>query len=256
MSATTAEMEGEGGGKRILALLFIVSIGAHAALFATMGRGDSASGALRKRKPAQVTVQIAPPKPAPPPVPPVEKAPPPAPKPVARRIAAPAPAEAPPPAAAPPETPADFSGVTLTNDGAGPGWASAVGNGAAMHGPIGHPGARVARRASEGPPSEGPPVVSLASLSRPPAPPDLADVLERHYPEAARRQGVAGQAVLKARITPEGRARDLVLVSQSTGGFGDACRATLRDSVWTAPLDRDGHAVATLVTYTCRFEVR
>jgi outer membrane biosynthesis protein TonB len=203
-------------------------------------------------------MEVSPPKPAPPP--PAEKAPPP-PKPVARRLAvrAPAPTAAPPPppsAAPPPESPADFSGVTLTNDGEGPGWASAVGNGASMHGPIGRPGARVTARAVDGPPAEGPPLVALASLSRPPAPPDLVGELERHYPESARRQGLAGQAVLKARITPEGRARDLVLVSQSTAGFGDACRATLRDSIWSAPLDRDGRAVATLVTYTCRFEVR
>jgi hypothetical protein len=50
--------------------------------------------------------------------------------------------------------------------------------------------------------------------------------------------------------------RDLVVVSQSGPGFGDACRATLRDSVWSAPLDREGRAVTTFVTYTCRFEVR
>ena len=45
------------------------------------------------------------------------------------------------------ETPADFSGTTLTNDGPGDGWASAVGNGEAMHGPIGRPGAKVTERA-------------------------------------------------------------------------------------------------------------
>jgi protein TonB len=249
-------MEEDTGGKRLLALLVVVSVGAHAALFSTLGRGAGSANAARKRRPAQVTMEIAPPKQAPPPV---EKAPAPPPKSVAHRIAvrAPTPAEAPPPPAAPPpETPADFSGVTLTNDGAGPGWASAVGNGSSMHGPIGRPGARVAPRASQGAPSEGPPLVELASLSRSPAPPDLGDVLERHYPQAARRQGLAGQAVLKARITPEGRARDLILVSQSTNGFGDACRATLRDSIWTAPLDREGRPVATVVTYTCRFEVR
>jgi hypothetical protein len=246
----------EGGGTRALALLFVVSVAAHVALFATLGRGAGSASAAHKRRPAQVTMEVSPPKPAPPPV---EKAPPTPPKVAARRMAvrAPAPAEAPPPPAAPPpESPADFSGVTLTNDGAGPGWASAVGNGASMRGPIGRPGARVAPRASDGPPSEGPPLVALGSLSRPPAPPDLVGELERHYPEAARRQGLAGQAILKARITPEGRARDLILVSQSTAGFGDACRATLRDSIWSAPLDRDGRPVATLVTYTCRFEVR
>jgi protein TonB len=251
-------MDEERGTTRVLALLVVASIAAHAALFATLGRSAAAPDAgTRKRRPAQVIMEVAPPRSAPPPI---AKEPPPPLKPVARRIAAraPAPAEAPPPAAAapPPESPADFSGVTLTNDGAGPGWASAVGNGAAMHGPIGRPGAPVVQRAVEGSEAQGPPLVALASLSRPPAPPDLADVLERHYPEAARRQGLAGQAVLKARITPDGRARDLMLVSQSTNGFGDACRATLRDSIWTAPLDRDGRPVATLVTYTCRFEVR
>jgi TonB family protein len=130
-----------------------------------------------------------------------------------------------------------------------------------MHGPIGTPGAKVRGRATDGVagPAAGtgaPPVVALASLSRPPAPPDLNGALERHYPEAARRQGTAGQAVLKARIAADGRVHDLVVVSQSAPGFGDACRATLRDSVWSAPLDKDGRAVATFVTYTCRFEVR
>ena len=123
-----------------------------------------------------------------------------------------------------------------------------------MRAPIGAPGPRTARASV--PRNAEPPLVALASLSRAPSPPELAEVLERHYPEAARRQGLAGQAVLRARIPPDGHPRDLVIVSQSTLGFGDACRATLHDSVWTAPIDRDGRAVATLVTYTCRFEVR
>ncbi len=176
------------------------------------------------------------------------------------RAPAPPPPDAPPPPPPEAETPADFSGTTLTNDGPGPGWASAVGNGEAMHGPIGRPGAKVTGRARDGAAQPSPvkaaPVVALASLSRPPAPPDLNDALERHYPEAARKQGTAGQAVLKARITAEGQVRDLVVVSQSAPGFGDACRATLRESSWSPPLDRDGQAVATFVSYTCRFEVR
>ena len=251
-----AANDDEGGGGRALALLLGVSILAHVAMFGGLGRfTHGAAGAARRRPPAQVTMEVAPPRRAPPP-PVAEKAPPPAPKAVARKVVAPAPtpAEAPPPVAEPDE-PADFSGVTLTNDGPGPGWSSAVGNGASMRGPIGRPGARGSGTAPAERPA-GSPVVALDSLSRPPAPPDLADVLERHYPEAARRQGLAGQAVLKARITPDGHARDLVLLSQTTGGFGDACRATLRDSIWTAPLDREGRAVATFVTYTCRFEVR
>jgi outer membrane biosynthesis protein TonB len=247
----------EGGGGKGLALLLAVSIAAHVGLFAGIGHGGRPDVARAKRRPpAEVTVEVAPPKPAA--APPPETAP--APRAAPRRIAvraAPAP-KAPPPQA---ETPADFSGTTLTNDGPGPGWASAVGNGQAMHGPIGTPGAKVTGRAQDGVaggPARGTeaPVVPLASLSRPPAPPDLNAALERHYPEAARRQGTPGEAVLKARVTPEGRVRDLVLVSESAPGFGDACRATLRESVWSAPLDASGRPVATFVTYTCRFEVR
>jgi protein TonB len=177
------------------------------------------------------------------------------------RAPAPPPTDAPPPPPPPEaETPADFSGTTLTNDGPGEGWASAVGNGEAMRGPIGTPGRKVTGRAQEGAPTpsraKAEPVVALASLSRPPEPPDLNAALERNYPEAARKQGTPGQAVLKARITPDGRVKDLVVVSQSAPGFGDACRATLRDSRWTPPLGPGGDPVATFVNYTCRFEVR
>ena len=233
-----------------LAWLLAVSIVAHVALFGALGAPGGPHERARRR-PVEVTMEVAPAPPAaPPPLAPA------APKLRATRrlaVRAPAPATAAPaPAAA--EVLADFSGVTLTNDGAGPGWASAVGTGAALRGPLGAPNAKLgqapAARDAE------PLLVALASLSRAPSPPDLSDVLERHYPEAARRQGLAGQAVLKARILPDGHPRDLILVSQSTLGFGEACRATLRESVWTAPLDRAGRAVATLVTYTCRFEVR
>ncbi len=230
-----------------LAWLVAVSVAAHVAILGALGPLGARGGPARRR-PVEVTMEVA----ARPVVsPPAASAP--KPRAVARRLAVrvSAPAAPPPVRPARDDAPAEFSGVTLTNDGAGPGWASAVGNGGAMRAPIGTPGGKlVPARAAE------PPLVALASLSRAPAPPDLADVLERHYPEAARRQGLAGQAVLKARIPPDGHPRDLVLVSQSTLGFGDACRATLRDSVWTAPLDREGRAVATLVTYTCRFEVR
>jgi TonB family protein len=251
--------EDEGGaGWRGLALLVLISVTAHAALFGGLGRtGQHGDAKPRKRPPTEVTVTV---KPAP--APPEAK---PAPKAVAHRVAVRAPA-APPPREAPPapppeaETPADFSGTTLTNDGPGPGWASAVGNGAAMHGPIGRPGAKVTNGTQDGASAPSPvnaaPVVALASLSRPPAPPDLNDALERHYPETARKQGTPGQAVLKARITALGQVRDMVVVSQSAPGFGDACRATLRESKWRPPLDKDGQPVATFVSYTCRFEVR
>jgi protein TonB len=247
-------------GWRGLAVLVLISVAAHAALFGGLGgtwhHGDAKP---RKRPPTEMTVTVKPPPPAPPP----PEAKPTPPKAVAHKIAARAPApppEAPPPPPPEAETPADFSGTTLTNDGPGDGWASAVGNGEAMRGPIGRPGAKVTKRAIEGAtqtaPAKAAPVVALASLSRPPEPPDLNASLERHYPEAARKQGTPGQAVLKARITAEGQVRDLVVVSQSAPGFGDACRATLRESTWSPPLDKDGQPVATFISYTCRFEVR
>jgi TonB family protein len=170
---------------------------------------------------------------------------------------APARAAAAPPAA---ETPADFSGTTLTNDGTGPGWASATGNGAAMNGPVGRPGARVTGRHVEGAaqalrPAPSP-VVAVSDLSRLPEAPRLEDALERNYPAGARQSGQTGKAVVRARITAEGGVRDLLVVSETAAGFGRACRDTLTGSRWTPPLDRDGRAVATVINYTCRFEVR
>jgi protein TonB len=246
-------------GWRGLALLLLVSAGLHVAVFGGLGRNNHHGLAkARKKAPTEVSVTVKAPPPAP--KPPEAK---PAPKTVAHKIAAPTPAPPPPDAPPPPppqaETPADFSGTTLTNDGPGEGWASAVGNGEAMHGPIGRPGAKVTNRAQDGAeksPVKTAPVVALASLSRPPEPPDLNDALERHYPEAARKQGTPGQAVLKARISAEGQVRDMVVVSQSAAGFGDACRATLRESKWSPPLDKDGQPVSTFISYTCRFEVR
>jgi TonB family protein len=203
---------------------------------------------------------VAPPK-APPP--PVEAPKPTAPKarlavarPAARLRAAEPPPAAEPPAAA--ETLADFTGQTLTNDGPGAGWTSATGNGQKMSGPVGRPGARVTHRVVDGTPGgtgSGPPVVGLGDLSRIPVAPDLADRLAAAYPADARAKGIEGKAVIKARITPEGQVRELAVVSETTAGFGAACKATLRASEWTPPLDRDGHAVSTVITYTCRFNV-
>jgi TonB family protein len=185
-----------------------------------------------------------------------------------RRVAAVASSTAPSPRAAarpevaPPvaETPVDFSGTTLTNDGAGAGWASATGNGAAMHGPVGRPGARTTGRQVEGiaPPARptATPVVAIADLSRLPEAPRLEEALERNYPSEARQNGQTGKAVVRARITPEGSVRDLLVISESATGFGRACRDTLAGSHWTPPLDQEGRAVATVINYTCRFEVR
>ena len=155
------------------------------------------------------------------------------------------------------ETPADFSGTTLTNDGAGPGWASATGNGTAMNHPLGRPGARITGRQVE---SAGqviqPALTAAADLSRLPEAPRLEDALERNYPREARQSGQAGKAVVRARISAEGGVHDLTVISETGAGFGRACRDTLTGSRWMPPIDRAGHAVATIINYTCRFEVR
>jgi hypothetical protein len=48
---------------------------------------------------------------------------------------------------------------------------------------------------------------------------------------------------------------EITVVSESAPGFADACRKTLLGSRWSEPLDREGRAVSTRLTYRCRFEV-
>jgi outer membrane biosynthesis protein TonB len=243
------------------------SLGLHVAVFGGFGRGAADGRAARKHRPAAlVEMTVDKPKVAPPPAqPPPPKA---APRlAVARPLRAAArPAAAQPrvaPAAPPPaaEAPADFTGMTLTNDGAGAGWASATGNGEAMRGPVGRPGARATGRSVEGAPAAAPrkraePVVGIDDLSRRPEAPELASVLERFYPASARSKGIAGRAVVRARVTPDGELRELALLSETGMGFGAACRQTLEGSRWTPPLDRAGKPVSTVINYTCRFEVQ
>ena len=214
-------------------------------------------------------MSIAPPSPPPPapPAPPVKSAPRVAlARPVHVKAAPPRGALPPPPAApaAPPpadESPADFTGVTMTADGPGAGWSSATGNGQAMKGAIGRPGAHVTNRHVEGDPSSlsrhaGPPIVAAGDLSSPPRAPELADALANAYPPAARAKGVEGKAVVRARIMPDGQVRELALLSETGYGFGAACRETLRTSRWSPPLDRAGQPVSTFISYTCRFDVQ
>jgi protein TonB len=241
------------------------SLFVHVAAFGGLGASRSDGFGRPHKRPTTVEMEMAPPKAPPPPEPAKPAAAPKARLAVARpaRVNALRPAAPPPPHAAPPpvaETPADFTGTTLTNDGPGPGWASATGNGAAMHGPVGTPGAKVTGRSVAGAPAApvdpGPAVVGVADLSRPPSPPDMAGPLERAYPGEARKKGLSGKAVVRARIMPDGGARELAMLSESSVGFGEACKQTLRGSRWSPPVDRNGQAVSTYVAYTCRFEVR
>jgi hypothetical protein len=245
--------------KRTQALIWtgvsVVSLSLHVAAFGGLGhsRGDAAGRGSPKKATTLMELTVPPPPPEP-----VVAAPP------ARRVAMARPiraavAKAPPPAAPPPaaETPADFTGTTLTNDAPGAGWASATGNGQAMNGPVGTPGAKVTGRSREGGLDEGtgPRVVGVGDLSRVPEAPDLSAMLERTYPAEARRQGRSGKAVMRARIMPDGALRELAVLSESQPGFGAACRQTLVGSRWTPPLDRQGNAVSTYINYACRFEV-
>jgi TonB family protein len=246
------------------AAVVLASLGIHAVALGGFGhRGGRGEGAPRKRPQVTVEMTVAPLKAPPPPL--AEAPRPAAPKPrlaMARAAAKVRSAGTPPPLAEPPaaaETLADFTGQTLTNDGPGPGWSSATGNGQKMNGPLGRPGARVSHHVVDGTPGgtgSGPPVVvGLGDLSRTPVAPDLSGKLAAAYPPDARSKGIEGRAVVKARVTPQGQVRDLAVVSETAPGFGAACKATLRASEWTPPFDRDGRAVSTVINYTCRFKV-
>jgi TonB family protein len=248
--------------------LLLASALAHAALFAALRAGDARRAA--PPAPTLVTINVAP---LPPPTaaapPPAARTEAPPPRPIARAprtlarapraVPAPAPEAAPPPATAPPPEPiADLTGVTLTNDGAGPGWSSAVGNGAVMTGPIGAVARRRVAPAGIGDGAAGaggPPLVPLADLRRRPEPPDLDGPLARNYPEEARRAGLTGSAIVRARILPDGALDRTRVAFASAPAFGDACLRTLAGSRWTAPLDGGGRPCATEIRYTCRFEL-
>jgi hypothetical protein len=132
-----------------------------------------------------------------------------------------------------------------------------------MNGPIGTPGARITGRSRAGATggtgpaqkSEGAPILALGDLSKPPRAPVLSDMLERNYPDEARRRGVPGKAVMRLRVMPDGHLRDLIVVAESEGGFGEACKRTLLDSLWSPPLDLEARPVSTFVSYTCTFAV-
>ena len=187
--------------------------------------------------------------------------PPPAPKPEPEPVTEPALAPAAPVTAAPraasprttaapaanpePAGPVDFTSTVFSNDGAG---IAIGGGGGAGAGPAPVSTARPAAPAAR--------VVDAKSLSRKPRAPGLDAELERQYPPEARRSGISGTAVLRVRILPDGRIGPVRVVSSTWNGFGPACERTVRAARWEPPIDHDGSAVTTEITYTCRFEVR
>lgn len=140
----------------------------------------------------------------------------------------------------------DFTATTMSNDGLALGSA-----GSATTAP-----AAATTSTARAPAAAPPRFVPAASLSRAPRAPGLDDALERNYPPAARRSGISGTAVLRVQILSDGRTGSVRRVSESFEGFGDACAKTARGARWEPPLDRDGRAVATEITYVCNFEVR
>ncbi|MDD9971472.1 MAG: energy transducer TonB [Myxococcales bacterium] len=188
------------------------------------------------------------PKPKPKPVEPEPEAPP------------PEPIEEPPPA---PEAPVDFTGVTLTADGAGSSWASAVGNGKAITRPT-RVGTNTGRdRAGKaggivGGRGKGPSLITVKNLRKNPVPPSrVSEMLKRFYPKRASAQGIEGKSVVRIRILADGSLGNL-RIKQETGayGFGEACiKALRRSGRWRPAIDKRGRSGIYETEFTCRFEV-
>lgn len=236
----------------VLSLLAHVGVG--------QGLGAAPRSDARVEPPRSFEIEVTPePEPVPQtPEPPRETLPPepePAPQPLAPKPAAPAsPAEpAPEPPTSEPAVPAVPGFVTAPGASDGPGL------------PAGQPGAaggvaRASRPAPSAPPrplpAPAPPrQVSYKDLSVKPRPPRLDDALRRNYPSSARLSGRAGEARVLLDVSSLGQVTAIRVVSATEPAFAEACRRTLLGTRWTAPLDRAGHPVRTLVPYECRFRV-
>ena len=213
-----------------------------------------------RRPPAQVSLSL--PTPAPPgaqPVTlPVTTPPPKAPAAVKHRAhrAPLAPTAAPTSTPEPTPEPPSLTGTTLVSD-QGAAWTAPQGDGTSSSAPVraGFTRTEPAPVVRISPTPSAPPEIPFARLGKPPRPPSLESALRRNYPPAAHRQGQSGEAKVRARIDPTGRVQVALLNFESAPGFGEACRRTLLDSRWSAPIDHDGRAVATWITYRCKFRV-
>jgi len=240
------------------ALLWILgaSVGLHLVVFGALPTARRV--AHRPALPTMTIIDAPPPPPPPPPPLPKVDEPRAAKNLVASRVAPAAPARAEPRLDSPPATqhetaaPLDFSSTVFSGEGAGIAVAAPRPRSAE---PSGAPAALPSQAKPVAPPA--PRVVEAASLARRPRAPSGLDLaLERNYPLEARRSGISGTAVLRVKILPSGSVGDIRVVSESHGGFGQACERTVRGSSWEPPIDKDGTPVATEITYTCRFEVR
>ena len=180
-------------------------------------------------------------------------------RPAPRRPAAPSASAAPEASASATPAALDFTGVTLTSPHGAV--AQAAGSGEHREGPLGPLPGGSGRGAGNGQGSQGKgaaqvaELVALGSLSRPPAAPSLDRALAANYPRAAHELGLAGEAVVRARILSDGQVGPTAVLVASSPEFGRACQRTLAGSRWSAPLDVRGRPVATELRYKCVFEV-
>jgi len=256
--------------ERVLGLL-AVSVAAHIFIFVALGFAPSPSEALLNHNlefEVVETQEIEPEENAPEPekeAEEVEKAEPKPAKRVQPKSVEPPSEEPPPESETPPppaeEAPIDFPGLTLTSaDGVGS-WSTIVGTGESFKGPVAAPRkktntAAVGSGNGTGKGSGNLSRVVKKDLSRPPVPPTNMDqTLVRNYPLLARKQGIEGTAVMRARITATGQIATVTLIRETFNGFGQACEKTIKSGRWRPKLDKRGRPIATDITYTCRFEV-
>jgi periplasmic protein TonB len=241
-----------------LAAAVALSLLAHGFAYASLGLAPPPP---LEPPPTRVSFRVRDAAPPPPPAPAPQPPEPPKPEPARAKLKPKSAPSVNPSPAAPPPAAVDLRGVTLTNDTGASAWSSAVGNGSALDGPLGPVGPTTARAAGPAIPTpvavRAPeiPVVAVADLSSRPVPPELAADLRTHYPPDARQRGMGGSGSVEARIEPDGRVRQVSVLGETFPGFGEACKKTLLGSQWSAPRDKQGHAVATRVRYTCRFVV-
>ena len=209
--------------------------------------------------PVEPPQQPEPEQPEPEPEQPKPEAPPPKPKPVTEKRQPPQPqaeaAQDPPSgdepdlqsAAETPQAAIPLAGVTLSNAGT-----MAIGGASGARPTIGE-------KARSGPtsvtPTTAPPVAALSDLSRKPQAPALDQALREHYPPAHRRTGTPGKASVRVLLSAQGRVLQARITTESAPGFGAACRKTLLRSQWSAPIDAQGRAVRTELTYRCIFTI-
>lgn len=263
----------------VLGGLLIASALVHVSAWVALGWLPSIEEFLG-RAPVSIEVDVVAPEPPPPPEPepeaepePEPEPPPPEPevvrpepRPIPTPSAEPPPPDAPPPTDEPPAAEEAIAEFPEIMEG-GEAWVSASGDGP-VEGPIGQPGAQVTGRRREGTSDgvpggtgepEGPRLVAAADLSRQAGPPNtrLTELLRNNYPPRARDLGIEGTAVVRLRVSANGRVQPLAVVSEEYEGFGSACRQTLRQGPrWDPPLDRQGEAVDTILNFRCTFTIR